>query len=407
MSLLLAEGGKVKKRDLVDKFKGLIESGDPAEKERNQELIRGFVNNIAVVKEIDGVRFVVIKKMFQHLLETGLTENQPSGELQRTHAQTECRDELDTPQARERSKNPSELPPNHVQVALHGAKYSDVRIKRKMNFEIHKHETNGESSRRSTVNQPSIVPSKPYALPLRIPPRVEIHHLKADQQDPEASELETQSSFRMTAPQDSLSPVPLGHLEHDWIVKCASGLWSQVYGLLLRDNQLAEKRDFISGFTALHWAAKCGNCDMLVKIMDVSKQAGVDVDINAKTHGGYTPLHIAALHNQEFIMAMLVGEFGANISIRDHGGKKALHYLHKETSGTLRQMMGGVRDELDLIVEEEDLSKGRNTIGRLFPTHKKKTKLRPGFYSLTHNPGEEKDDSGSSFRPRILSDSLR
>uniref|UniRef100_A0A8C2WIF7 Uncharacterized protein n=1 Tax=Cyclopterus lumpus TaxID=8103 RepID=A0A8C2WIF7_CYCLU len=73
----------------------------------------------------------------------------------------------------------------------------------------------------------------------------------------------------------------------------------QVYGLLLRDNQLAEKRDFMSGFTALHWAAKCGNSEMLVKIIDLSRQGGVGVDINAKTHGGYTPLHIAALHDQE------------------------------------------------------------------------------------------------------------
>uniref|UniRef100_A0A3Q3NGY3 Ankyrin repeat domain-containing protein SOWAHB-like n=1 Tax=Mastacembelus armatus TaxID=205130 RepID=A0A3Q3NGY3_9TELE len=265
------------------------------------------------------------------------------------------------------------------------------------------------SSRRGAVNEPPTIQSKPYALPLRMPPsatRVEIHKLKVDPHDPPETpkpdtfknkkrppSVDTGSSISSPQlrralkttkvpeePRDTKIPsmVPLEHSEHQWLVTCASGHWSQVYGLLLRDSQLAEKRDFMSGFTALHWAAKCGNGDMLVKIIDLAKQEGVDIDINAKTHGGYTPLHIAALHNQEYMMAMLVGEYEANVNIRDNNGKKASHYLHKGVSSTVRDMLAGPKprqaqdknleekEELDLV---PDLSKSLHSISRIFQPH--------------------------------------
>lgn len=215
----------------------------------------------------------------------------------------------------------------------------------------------------------------------------------------------------------SSSSVPLEHSEHEWMVKCAAGHWSQVYGLLLRDQQLAEKRDFMSGFTALHWAAKCGNREMLVKIIDTSKQGGVDLDINAKTFGGYTPLHIAAQHHQEYVLAMLVAEFGADPSIRDNCGKRAYHYLHKDISKTVREMLGEPKvqekvqekilqekEELDLF---PDLSKGFQSISRLFQPHvtghKKKHKQRQMLYSHTDGPSEDREDS-SGLRQRLMSD---
>lgn len=320
----------------------------------------------------------------------------------------------------------------------------DVRVKRTLNFEIKNQDTNGDACIRSrAVNEPTSIQNKPYALPLRMPPtatKVETHKLKVD--PPESPKLDSfrnkrrppsvESSGSISSPQlrrsvkstkaseepkETRVPslVPLEQSEHEWLVKCAAGHWSQVYGLLLRDNQLAEKRDFMSGFTALHWAAKCGNSEMLVKIIDLSKQGGVDIDINAKTHGGYTPLHIAALHDQEYIMAMLVGEHGADPSIRDNCGKKAYHYLHKGISATVREMLGEPKameaqdralhekDEMDLL---PDLSKGLYSISRLFQPHvtghKKKHKQRPAFYSLTSDPNEEREDS--SIRHRVVSD---
>ncbi|XP_054482032.1 ankyrin repeat domain-containing protein SOWAHA-like [Anoplopoma fimbria] len=468
LSLLIAEGGKVKKSDLVGKFKDSIDCEDPAEKERNRELFKTYVNNVAVVKEIDGVRYVVVRKTHQHLLEGARTaesrvqepdvkETPLTGEQQRPPARTEktggcdgadgdrsAVSEPDQEQAGESRDNPAELL-SPIQLALQRSKYPDVRVKRMLSVEIKRQDAHGDNgSRRGAPNAPTATKSKPYALPLRVPAsttQVEIRKLKAAPEDPpESPKLDSfrskrrpssgetkvsspqlrrsvKSSKESEEPGETRAPsaVPLEHSEHEWLVKCAAGHWSQVYGLLLRDNQLAEKRDFMSGFTALHWAAKCGNSEMLVKIVDLSRQGGVDIDVNAKTHGGYTPLHIAALHHQEYIMAMLVGELGADPSVRDNCGKKAYHYLRKGVSETLKEMLGVTKapeaqdqgaeekEELDLF---PDLSKGLYSISRLFQPHatghKKKHKQRLGFYSLSEEPSEEREDS--SLRHRVVSD---
>ncbi|KAM7374610.1 hypothetical protein PAMP_007257 [Pampus punctatissimus] len=467
LSLLMAEGGKVKKADLVGKFNGSINCDDPAERQRNRDLFKTLVNNVAFVKEINGDRYVVVKKQYQILLEsvqtaespvekTGNKEIQPTGDQQReqTRERTEkegrCEDEekkssvvseADQEQASENCDNFTELL-SPIQLALQKSKYKQIKVKRMLNFEIQRQETNAD---RTSIQ------SKPYALPLRMPPttRVEIRKLKADpdeppkspkldgirnkrrpssvEQDSAVSSPQMRRAVKSTKssdePKDTRIPsmVPLEQSEHEWLVKCAAGHWSQVYGLLLGDNQLAEKRDFMSGFTALHWAAKYGNSDILVKIIDISRKGGVDIDINAKTHGGYTPLHIAALHDQEYILAMLVAEYRADVSIRDNCGKKAYHYLHKGISGTVKEMLGGSKaqeaqtrvlqekEELDLF---PDLSKGLHSISRLFQPHvttnnKKKHKQRTGLYSLSDDPSDEREDGNSgSFRHRLLSDVL-
>ncbi|XP_006785259.1 ankyrin repeat domain-containing protein SOWAHB-like [Neolamprologus brichardi] len=528
LSLLVAEGGRVKKSDLVDKFRGSVDTADPEERERNRELFKTFVNNVAFVKEIDGERYVVLRKTYQHLLEgpkihVEKPENEKiplTGEQQRPPAQAGSSEdqggvqsavtEPDQEEASESSDHPTELL-SPIQIALQRSKFASVRLKRSLNVDVQLQDRKGINCSNAPVK------SKPYALPLRMPPsatKVEIHKLKPDPDEPEEypktdafrdkknklkpdpdqpeehpktdafrdkrnklkpdpdqpEEYPKTDAFRdkrnklnpdpdepeehpktdafrdkrrmpsaerggsTGSPQlrraakstkaseehkDTRIPsmFPLEHSEHQWLVNCAAGHWSQVYGLLLRDNQLAEKKDFMSGFTALHWAAKTGNSDMLVKIIEKARQGGVHVDINAKTHGGYTPLHIAALHDKQYIIGILVKEYKANISIRDNYGKKAYHYLHKDVSESVREMLCKPKpqpaqdralhekEELDLF---PDLSKGLHSISRLFQPnvtgHKKKHKQRPGLYSLNNDPIEEEEDSGAGFRHRPMSD---
>ena len=64
---------------------------------------------------------------------------------------------------------------------------------------------------------------------------------------------------------------------------------------MLRDDaKLAKHRDFITGYTALHWAAKHGSMD-LVKLL----AGNYGVPVNVKSHGGYTPLHMACQHGHQ------------------------------------------------------------------------------------------------------------
>ncbi|KAK1784064.1 hypothetical protein P4O66_004326, partial [Electrophorus voltai] len=125
---------------------------------------------------------------------------------------------------------------------------------------------------------------------------------------------------------------PLGPREHEWLVKCAAGQQDQICQLLLQDIKLAEKRNFISGFTVLHWAAKQGNSEIVRKILLLSQQGGPGVDVNIKSYDGYTPLHMAAIHSHESVLSVLVRDYGANCNIRDNSGKKPYQYLHKDAS---------------------------------------------------------------------------
>lgn len=433
---LINEGGKVKKSQIVDHFKDLVDCLDPAEKQRNRELFKTFVNSVATVREIDGVRYVILRKMYQHLLKGAESAEKPvDGDLQRPGAQLSPPGRREAPGSRddaagsraavaqadeesggEGRESPTELL-SPVQAALQRSRFSGFRPKKMLNFEIQERRMGGDQQQAANH-------SKPYALPLRIPAlgtRAAV--CKPGLGPPDRSTRDSPQSKRRQpltergcsspqlgtvvrstrAPEEprearasSSSSVPLEDLEHQWLVKCAAGHWGQVYGMLLRNSHLAEKRDFMSGFTALHWAAKCGNSSMLVKIVDLAMEGGVRIDINAKAHGGYTPLHIAALHKQEYIMAMLMGEYDADPNVRDNCGRKPHHYLQKEASRSVREMLLAPKgrpapEAVHSGREEPDLSRGRHSISRLFQPHAashKKPKQKPDFCSLNEEPQE-------------------
>ena len=501
---MIEGNGKVKNSDFLGWFKGCFDSSDPVVKKHNRDLFKRIVNHLAVVKEIDDVKYVVLKTKYQHLL----TENQHGNPVEKSESSESRQPGVRTPGRRQRAEEPgdevgggassvSQLPlttspvadanaednelhldrgpaASAIELALKRTNFSDLKLKKSFHCEI------GQSSKTDVPNT-----RKSYGLPLRTPPtdtKSEIHNLKCVSDEPikegnlppaealkglppktpqshntpnarksyglplRAPPTDTKSGIHRisddpskeetpalkgpqpktpqshcspllrravkTTQEDPVrdprfpSPVPLEATEHEWLVKSAAGQWGQVYGLLLQDGQLVDKRDFMSGFTALHWAAKWGNSDMLAKMIRVSREQGAEVDINARTHGGYTPLHIAALHHQEFVLGMLVREFGADARLRDNCGKRAYHYLHRGMTGAVRELLGepravpapeeqeeprGQQDR-----EEADLFKGLHTISRLFQphvsgTHRKKHKHRSEIYSLSEDPREDSE----------------
>ena len=86
--------------------------------------------------------------------------------------------------------------------------------------------------------------------------------------------------------------------------------------------KLVNFKDFINGYTALHWAAKHGNIE-IIKLLAGKHQA----DVNIKSHGGYTALHIACQQGHHDIFDILVEKFEADQNIRDNAGKKPRQYL--------------------------------------------------------------------------------
>ncbi|EDW85351.2 LOW QUALITY PROTEIN: uncharacterized protein Dwil_GK10564, partial [Drosophila willistoni] len=79
--------------------------------------------------------------------------------------------------------------------------------------------------------------------------------------------------------------------------------------------------------TALHWAAKHGNEDVVKLIAGTFK-----ADVNSKTNGGYTPLHLATQFGRDNIFELLWNVYKANRDIMDWNGNKPLDYSQQRPS---------------------------------------------------------------------------
>ncbi|NWT13183.1 SWAHB protein, partial [Vireo altiloquus] len=147
----------------------------------------------------------------------------------------------------------------------------------------------------------------------------------------------SKSSARNAASRGPL--VPLGQREHAWLVAMSAGSWAQVRGLFLEEPELALQRDFISGFTVLHWLAKHGDGPGLQELAAAARQVGLALDVDARSGCGYTPLHLAAIHGHQLVIKVLVLQLGCQVQVRDGSGRRPWEYLGSSTSGEIWQLL--------------------------------------------------------------------
>ncbi|XP_027745446.1 ankyrin repeat domain-containing protein SOWAHC [Empidonax traillii] len=189
--------------------------------------------------------------------------------------------------------------------------------------------------------------------------------------------------------------VALDPLEHAWMLSASDGRWESLEGLLSCEPALLCKRDFITGFTVLHWAAKHGRQELLATLVNFAQRHRLPVDINARTSGGHTALHIAAMHGHAEVVKLLVGAYDADVDIRDYSGRKAAQYLHRSTSGDMRSLVGALEEE-----EEEEEGNAGNGSGRW-----RLSKVLPSnlmSYRLSHHhhsTGEEAEGTDGAAVP--------
>ncbi|KAE8278729.1 Ankyrin repeat domain-containing protein SOWAHC [Larimichthys crocea] len=139
---------------------------------------------------------------------------------------------------------------------------------------------------------------------------------------------------------DDRDPITLDPLEHEWMMCASDGEWSSLCNLLSTDPTLVLRKDFITGFTCLHWAAKQDKPELMALIINFAKQHNVPVSVDTRSNTGYTPLHIAAMHNHMEVVKLLVGAYNADVEIRDYSGKKACQYLTDNVSMDMRDIIG-------------------------------------------------------------------
>lgn len=147
-----------------------------------------------------------------------------------------------------------------------------------------------------------------------------------------------------TSLDDDRSAVTLDPLEHEWMLCASDGEWSTLGRLLSAEPSLVLRKDFITGFTCLHWAAKRGQAELLALIVNFAKQNDIPLSVDVRSNSGYTPLHVAAMQNQLEVVKLLVGAYNADVEVRDYSGRRACQYLADGVGADLREILGARPD---------------------------------------------------------------
>ncbi|XP_033992160.1 ankyrin repeat domain-containing protein SOWAHD [Trematomus bernacchii] len=134
-------------------------------------------------------------------------------------------------------------------------------------------------------------------------------------------------------------------MEHAWMLSAVEGNYETLLEFISEDPYLLTRRDFISGYSVLHWLAKRGQDEILLKLLRFAQDAGIPVNVNVRGSGGLTPLHVASQHRHFMVIKLLVGAFSANVDAMDYNGKRAWQYLPGDAPPEMKELLGTWDDE--------------------------------------------------------------
>lgn len=318
--------GRVKNADILRTFKAFIGHADPQLRAKYREEFKLIIDRIAVVKSENGEKYLVLKKKYrQQLQEKEAKHPRMDGEGQRH--------------------------PSPAKTAAAAAQW----------------DAGTGPTHCLQQDEPMSCAAEEVQTENALPHRAAVPLQDASAPSSREEELDQDSGSKSESEQDEegtgsvgSAAVALDPIEKEWIYSAAGARVPDLSQLLRQDVSLANKKDFTSGFTALHWAAKHGSEDMATLL------ANAGADVNSKSHGGYTPLHIAALHGHRHIQELLTETYGAKENLRDYSGRLASHYLKiKEPEGP--------EDETDLsfqVTQARERHRNRK-LASLFQSKKK------------------------------------
>lgn len=291
--------GRVKNADILKTFKPFIGHSDLQLRAKYREEFKLIIDRIAVVKSENGEKYLVLKKKYRQMLNERDTKH------------------LGIDRDVQRSSSPARAQAT-AQWDTTDASTTSPQQKEQQDEPMSCGEPDGAAEDQHAVLQPPAIQTQEPSAQSNAD-----DELDKDSGSKSESEQDEESTGSMGSAAVALDPI-----EKEWIYSAAGARVPDLSQLLRQDPSLANKKDFTSGFTALHWAAKHGNGDMAALV------ANAGADVNTKSHGGYTPLHIAALHGHRHILDLLIETYGAKENLRDYSGRLAFHYLNiKEPEG--------------------------------------------------------------------------
>jgi len=202
---------------------------------------------------------------------------------------------------------------------------------------------------------------------------------------------------------DSSSITTIDPTVKSWMVHTAKGDYQTAAKMLNEEPKLARHKDFTSGYTGLHWAAKHNNTDM-VKLLAGTYQANV----NARSHGGYTPLHIAAQSGNQEVFDLLIQAYRADANLRDYSGKKPRQYLIVQETGALGMSLSLSSDTFRQLKDggKTRVSRGEKNTGLLkFGSLSVKVKKTTEAFNNYFNGESSKKGGGSNDTSPFKEDS--
>ncbi|XP_073406770.1 ankyrin repeat domain-containing protein SOWAHC [Dendrobates tinctorius] len=422
-------GGRVANQQLLEHFRPLLTVAPPGEARSSaRQLFKDTVNEVASVRLEDEVKYVCLRKKYRRAAEElrkpssgedpSRTPEASSGEdPSRTPEASSGEDPSRTPEASS-GEDPSRTPeassgedPSRTPEASSGEDPSRTP-------EAECQDSTGspcshDPPRISVTQEPGDDAEPPPEVPdvflvsgrtprssrrgAREPVSPQMRRggllLRAGVRDSDSSSLHSSSSVSGNEEEDGGAAAAgpgsaaLEPLEHAWMVSSCRARWDSLQELLLAEPGLITRRDFITGFSCLHWAAKHGQHELLAALLAHARQHRVPVNINARASGGYTALHLAAMHGHLDVIKLLVGAYDADLDIRDYSGRKAWQYLSPDTARDVQALVGA---SPAVAGDEEDggsAGSGRWRLSRVLPT-------QLIVHRLSQLPEDEQDGGG-------------
>ncbi|CAI5771985.1 repeat domain-containing SOWAHC [Podarcis lilfordi] len=441
LQFLSERGGRARNADLLDHFRGYLNSPDQQRRSRARERFKEMVNAVATVRQEpgSGAKYVQLRKKYRVAVaaaepaeETGGPRLPPEPGGEGEAAQREAEE----PQKEEEKKSlpvaVEESGPRQLEApdaaeapqATPGGGGGGSQEEREEQEDSRSQSGEPEPGSGETPPEDAAASGVAPAAAPATTPRCARKNFRermlgsspqlkrgggggtrgsrsaAGGGDSDSASLASSSAEDEGGGSSSGGSVALDPLEHAWMLCASDGRWESLEGLLSCEPSLLCKRDFITGFTCVHWAAKHGRHELLALLVNFAQRHRLPVDVNARTSGGYTALHLAAMHGHLEVVKLLVGAYDADVDVRDYSGRKAAHYLSRSTADEVRSLVGALQDEADGGATN---GSGRWRLSKVLPANLISYKLSHHLLPHHGDDGEAGDGAGAPGKGKELS----
>uniref|UniRef100_M4AWP1 Sosondowah ankyrin repeat domain family Cb n=1 Tax=Xiphophorus maculatus TaxID=8083 RepID=M4AWP1_XIPMA len=330
---LRQRGGTVTSPELLEHFKAVFPQ-EPHSRAAVRSIFKSCVDSVAFVKTDSGVKHVCLRRQFRYCAASPSPDDQVSRDDAAASAQVQQKSARDSGYGNDWRTVPhiitaeSDQPDKPEQDCGHQGLLG-VLDEVAGSSEDSEDKEDERSSLSGSEDSCSPKGSRKHFIQVMMNSSPEVRN-----------SIDLRSPICLTPRSDDRTSVTLDPAEHEWMMCASDAEWDSLHTLLSSEPNLVLKKDFVTGFTCLHWAAKHGKQELIALIINFAKHHNLPISVDVRSNMGYTPLHIAAIHNHMEVLKLLVGAYNADVEIRDYSGRKACHYLTNNVSVDIRDIIG-------------------------------------------------------------------